>query len=211
MKRLISSILFPIALTAALPVGAQTPCDTFGEPEVSAGIVEELVIAENAVSCSLTLADIEEAERRLKKEIAHWNADAKVEGNDVLLIWSRDNKGDSPGTAPIHALVFPECQSSPSRASNDGLQPGETIWVCNAQHIVKTEDTEVRIQADGTATLPIIGAVRLAGLTISEAERTVQDAYRVSGVYTHLQVRILREQANRCQEGLRGDSRGSPP
>ncbi|MBP5786220.1 MAG: polysaccharide biosynthesis/export family protein [Kiritimatiellae bacterium] len=123
MKRLISSILFPIALTAALPVGAQIPCDTFGEPEVSAGIVEELVIAEN----------------------------------------------------------------------NDGLQPGETIWVCNAQHIVKTEDTEVRIQADGTATLPIIGAVRLAGLTISEAERTVQDAYRASGVYIHLQVRILRE------------------
>ncbi len=96
MKRLISSILFPIALTAALPVGAQLPCDTFGEPEVSAGIVKELVIAENAVSCSLTLADIEEAERRVKKEIAHWNADAKVEGNDVSLIWSRDNKGDSP-------------------------------------------------------------------------------------------------------------------
>ena len=81
----------------------------------------------------------------------------------------------------------------PSRASNDVLQPGETIWVCNAQHVVKTEDTEVRILADGTTTLPIIGAVRLAGLTIPEAERTVQDAYRVSGVYTHLQVRILRE------------------
>ncbi len=112
----------------------------------------------------------------------------------------------------LSILVFAGCQSSPSRASNDALQPGETIWVCNAKHVVKTDDfIEARILADGTVTLPLIGAVRLAGLTIPEAERTVQDAYRVSGFYTQLQVRILREQADRCQEGLRGDSRGSPP
>jgi len=92
-------------------------------------------------------------------------------------------------------LVFAGCQSSPSCASNDALQPGETIWICNAQHIVKTEATEARILADGTVTLPFIGAVRLAGLTISESERTIQDAYLVPGVYTQLQVRILRAQA----------------
>lgn len=94
----------------------------------------------------------------------------------------------------LSILVFSGCQSSPSRTSNDGLQPGETIWVCDAQHDVKTEQIEARILADGTVTLPYIGAIRLAGLTISEAERTVEDAYRVSGLYKHLQIRILREQ-----------------
>ena len=136
-------------------------------------------------------------------QLQHRDAIVYTSGNDLSsfdLTWTtsdgqtiHENGPSGNGTDTIHALVFSECQSSPSRASNDGLRPGETIWVCNAQHIVKTEDTEVRILADGTATLPIIGAVRLAGLTISEAERTVQDAYRVSGVYTHLQVRILRE------------------
>ena len=104
----------------------------------------------------------------------------------------------------LSILVFSGCQSSPSRASNDVLQPGETIWVCNAQHIVETETVEARILADGTVTLPLLGAVRLAGLTIPEAERTVQDAYRVSGFYTQLQVRILREQADRCQSETKG-------
>ena len=99
----------------------------------------------------------------------------------------------------LSILVFAGCQSSPSRASNDVLQPGETIWVCNAKHVVETAFIEVRILADGTATLPVIGAVRLAGLTISEAERTVQDAYLVPGIYSQLQVRILRAQTDRCQ------------
>ncbi len=107
----------------------------------------------------------------------------------------------------LSILVFSGCQSSPSRASNDALQPGETIWVCNAKHVVKTAFIEARILADGTVTLPLIGAVRLAGLTIPEAERTVQDAYRVSGFYTQLQVRILREQADRCQ----GETKGTDP
>ena len=94
----------------------------------------------------------------------------------------------------LSILVLSGCLRSPSRMSNDCLQPGETIWVCDGRHVVKTEDTEARILADGTVTLPFIGAIRLAGLTISEAERTVEDAYRVSGLYKHLQIRILREQ-----------------
>ncbi len=100
-------------------------------------------------------------------------------------------------------LVFAGCQSGYSRASNDALRPGETIWVCNAKHVVMTESIEARILSDGTVTLPLIGAVRLAGLTIPEAERTVEDAYRESGIYTQLQVRILREQADRCQANRR--------
>ena len=94
----------------------------------------------------------------------------------------------------LSILVFSGCQSSSSRTSNDALQPGETIWICNAVHVVKTESTEARILADGTVTLPFIGAIRLAGLTISEAERTVEDAYQVSGLYRHPQILILREQ-----------------
>ena len=104
-------------------------------------------------------------------------------------------------------LVFAGCQSGYSRASNDALRPGETIWVCNAKHVVMTESIEARILSDGTVTLPLIGAVRLAGLTIPEAERTVEDAYRESGIYTQLQVRILREQADRCQ----GETKGTDP
>lgn len=98
-----------------------------------------------------------------------------------------------PTIHPLFSKLGGTAQSSPSHTSNDCLQPGETIWVCNAQHVVMTESIEARILADGTVTLPYIGAIRLAGQTISEAERTIQDAYRVSGLYRHLQVLILRE------------------
>ena len=122
-----------------------------------------------------------------------------------MILWESSNTLIPFGMpTPLHGLslllsllVLSGCQSSPSsRASSDGLQPGETIWICNAKHVEKTEHTEARILTDGTTTLPLIGAVRLAGLTIPEAERAVQDAYLASGVYTQLQVRILREQAD---------------
>ena len=57
----------------------------------------ELTIAEDVSSCTWTVKDFEEQARRLEEEAVHWNADVKVEGDEVRLTLSRD--GDEGGDA----------------------------------------------------------------------------------------------------------------
>jgi polysaccharide biosynthesis/export protein len=46
----------------------------------------------------------------------------------------------------------------------------------------------VRVSQDGTANLPVLGAVRLAGITTQEAGILIQDAYRDRGLHPHVTV-----------------------
>ena len=55
----------------------------------------ELTIAEDVSSCTWTVKDFEEQERRQEEEAVRWNADVKVEGDEVRLTLSRD--GDRGG------------------------------------------------------------------------------------------------------------------
>ena len=50
----------------------------------------ELTIAEDVSSCTWTVKDFEEQERRQEEEAVRWNADVKVEGDEVRLTLSRD-------------------------------------------------------------------------------------------------------------------------
>ena len=48
-----------------------------------------------------------------------------------------------------------------------------------------------RVELDGTVELPEVGAVQLAGLTLDEAERTIEDAYEAEYVEPYALLRVV--------------------
>jgi len=68
------------------------------------------------------------------------------------------------------------------------LSPGDLISV----RVFEQADygPEVRVAADGTVLLPLIGPVQLKGLTISQAEEVLQKRFQDAGIYRNPQVTI---------------------
>lgn len=64
--------------------------------------------------------------------------------------------------------------------------------------------TVSRIDASGSITFPLIGEVRLAGLTKAEAERAISDSLKAGGYLKNPQVSILIEQYQSAQVSVLG-------
>lgn len=79
------------------------------------------------------------------------------------------------------ALLFP-----PNR--DPKLAPGDLIKVV----VFEQADyaPEVRLSADGTVLLPLIGTVQLGGLTVSQAEALIAQHLRDAGIYRNPQVNV---------------------
>ncbi len=57
----------------------------------------------------------------------------------------------------------------------------------------------LRVRDDGTVAVPLVGPVKVAGWTLSDAERVVRDASIERGIYRNPQVTIVREQRKVCR------------
>jgi polysaccharide export outer membrane protein len=91
---------------------------------------------------------------------------------------------ESPTSATVttdRAILFPA-------ARDPKLSPGDLITV----RVFEQADysPEVRLTADGTVMLPLIGVVRLNGLTVSEAETVIEQRLSDAGMYRNPQVTI---------------------
>ncbi len=84
----------------------------------------------------------------------------------------------------------------------DKLGAGDTIRIQVFQNPDLTLET--RIQESGNITYPLIGAVRLAGLTIPDAEKVVATALKTGGFMQQPQVSVTQVQARRKQISVLG-------
>jgi polysaccharide export outer membrane protein len=90
----------------------------------------------------------------------------------------------TPSTATVttdRSILFP-----PSREPI--LSPGDLISV----HVFEQADyaPEVRLGSDGSALLPLIGTVNLNGLTVTQAERLLEQKLRDAEIYRNPQVTV---------------------
>ena len=69
------------------------------------------------------------------------------------------------------------------------LGPGDTIKITVFQNADLT--TETRVSENGTITFPLIGLVRVGGMTISSAEQTIAHALQAGGFIKQAQVNIF--------------------
>jgi polysaccharide biosynthesis/export protein len=68
------------------------------------------------------------------------------------------------------------------------LAPGDLITI----HVFEQQDynPDVRVAADGSVLLPLIGTVQLSGLTVSQAELYIEQRLQDAGIYRNPQVTI---------------------
>jgi polysaccharide biosynthesis/export protein len=91
---------------------------------------------------------------------------------------------EAPTSATVttdRALLFP--------ASRDPkLSPGDLISI----HVFEQTDynPEVRLAADGSALLPLVGTVQLGGLTVTQAEEFIEHRLVDAGIYRNPQVTV---------------------
>lgn len=91
---------------------------------------------------------------------------------------------ETPTSATVttdRALLFPP-------ARDPKLSAGDLITV----HVFEQGDyiPEVRLAADGSALLPLIGTVQLSGLTVTQAEELIAQKLKDAGIYRNPQVTI---------------------
>lgn len=72
--------------------------------------------------------------------------------------------------------------------TNDGFKKVDITTSANNQHIFPTIDA--RIESDGTSRLPLVGNVKLSGLTIIEAEKILEDRYSLFYVKPYINLKI---------------------
>ncbi len=97
------------------------------------------------------------------------------------------------GLSPVHA----------QGESNDyTLSPGDAIRVQVFQNPDLTLDT--RVPESGVISYPLIGAVKVGGVTIAAAERKIADALRTGGFLQRPQVTILLTQLRGSQVSVLG-------
>lgn len=90
----------------------------------------------------------------------------------------------APTTATVttdRALLFPP-------ARDPRLSPGDLISIRVFEQADYTP--EVRITADGSVLLPLIGTVQLNGLTVSQAEQLIEQRFKDAQIYRNPQVTI---------------------
>lgn len=88
------------------------------------------------------------------------------------------------------------------RTIDDKLGAGDTVRI----QVFQSPDLtlETRIQESGSISYPLIGSTKLAGLTITEAEKSIGDALRAGGFMTQPQVSVTQVVARRKQVAVLG-------
>ena len=94
--------------------------------------------------------------------------------------------------SPTHRAIqtFPPRVFHPD--ADTPLAPGETIWICNANHIEKTPENLKTVGQDGTVHLPFLGRTSIAGLIPMEVENKIQTLYRNSNIFRSVKIAVLR-------------------
>ncbi|HEX5282868.1 MAG TPA: polysaccharide biosynthesis/export family protein [Bryocella sp.] len=105
----------------------------------------------------------------------------------------------TPTTATVttdRALLFPAVREPQ-------LAPGDLISI----HVFEQADyaSDVRLSADGTVVLPLIGTVQLSGLTLTQAERLLEQRLKDAGIYRNPQVTIQLTQGPNQQATVAGE------
>lgn len=106
---------------------------------------------------------------------------------------------EAPTTATVtsdRALLFPT-------AREPQLAPGDLISI----HVFEQSDysPEVRLSAEGSVVLPLIGTVQLGGLTITQAERLLEQRLKDAGIYRNPQVTIQLTQGPNQEATVAGE------
>jgi polysaccharide biosynthesis/export protein len=102
----------------------------------------------------------------------------------------------------LYAFLGAVAANAQDRVFEDKLGPGDSIRIQVFQNPDLTLDA--RIMETGSVSYPLIGSVKLAGLTIPEAEETIGQALKSGGFLQHPQVTITLGQARRKQVSVLG-------
>lgn len=105
--------------------------------------------------------------------------------------------------ATLLSAAFPSLSHADGKVFNDRLSAGDVIHVLVYKNPDLTAD--FRIQESGKVTLPLVGALDLAGHTIPEAEKIVADALISGGFLQAPQVSISVVTARRPQAVVLGN------
>ena len=105
--------------------------------------------------------------------------------------------------AMVSAVVALGAAHAQDKVFEDKLGAGDTVRVQVFQSPELTLET--RIQESGFISYPLIGAVKLAGLTIPDAEKTIADALAAGGFLKSPQVTITQVAARRKQVSVLGN------
>jgi polysaccharide export outer membrane protein len=111
--------------------------------------------------------------------------------------------GKALGTAfLILAAAFASVASAQGRLADYRLGAGDGIRITVFQNPDLTLET--RVGGDGKITYPLIGSVKIGGMTISEAERTIANALQAGRFLKEPQVTILVTQVRSQQVSVLG-------
>jgi polysaccharide export outer membrane protein len=102
----------------------------------------------------------------------------------------------------ILVAVFASTAWAQGKVSDYKLGAGDGIRITVFQNPDLTLET--RVGGDGTITYPLIGSVKIGGLTISEAERTIANALQAGRFLKQPQVTILVTQVRSQQVSVLG-------
>ena len=94
-----------------------------------------------------------------------------------------------PALLFVAALEFPFCADAQERLPEYRLGAGDTIKITVFQNPDLTVET--RVSENGTITFPLIGVVKIGGMTIGTAEQTIARALQSGGFLKQAQVNIL--------------------
>jgi polysaccharide export outer membrane protein len=93
-------------------------------------------------------------------------------------------------TVPTSAQAFPE-SASPSTASAMALPIAAGDFLEVSEFHLAEFRSSLRVAADGTATLPLIGPIPLAGMNEQEAAHAIEKSLLTQGILLHPQVLVL--------------------
>ena len=94
-----------------------------------------------------------------------------------------------PALLLVLAAGFATLAQAQDKQAEYQLGPGDTIRVLVFQNPDLTLET--RVSENGTISYPLIGTVRIGGMTVSRAEQTIANALRTGGFIKQPQVNIL--------------------
>ena len=89
----------------------------------------------------------------------------------------------------ILAAAFALCANAQDRQPEYRLGAGDTIRITVFQNADLTVET--RVTENGTITFPLIGVIKIGGMTIGSAEQTIAKALQGGGFIKQAQVNIL--------------------
>jgi polysaccharide biosynthesis/export protein len=119
----------------------------------------------------------------------------------VFALWAAIVSAQT-GRAPNTAIVGSAPATATSPATDYRLGPGDSIKVQVYQNPDLT--VEVRVSESGSVNYPLVGAVKLGGLSISEAERAIAQALRTANILKQPQVNIVLQKVQGNQVSVLG-------